>query len=61
MPSCFHTPWLNAADALLFLTCSHFVGLGLGVLHTRLLPTPHNLKHIIQVSSSIANTGGGGP
>jgi len=36
---------------------SHFVGLGLGMLHTRLLPTPHNLKHIIRVSSAIANTG----
>lgn len=36
---------------------SHFVGLGLGMLHTRLLPTPHNLKRIIHVSSAIANTG----
>lgn len=36
---------------------SHFVGLGLGMLHTRLLPTPQNLKHIIHVSSSITNTG----
>lgn len=46
-----------AVQAYVPLSCSHFVGLGLGVLHTRLLPTPPNLKHIIQVSSSIANTG----
>lgn len=38
---------------------SHFVGLGLGILHTRLLPTPPDLKRIIQVSSAIANTGNG--
>lgn len=51
----------NSASPLLLLvshfSCSHLVGLAVGVAHTNILNTPPSLSKIIRVSTAISNVG----